>query len=53
MVRYGSRSDKNNAIKKIIENAITEGIVRYEGNIESVREYIHVEDAARASVYIR
>ena len=26
--------------------------MRYEGNIESVREYIHVEDAARASVDI-
>ena len=49
---YGSRSDENNAIRKIIENAITEGIVRYEGNIDSVREYIHVEDAARASVDI-
>ena len=24
--------------------------LKYEGNIESVREYIHVEDAARASV---
>ncbi len=49
---YGSRSDKNNGIRKILENAIKDGVVSYEGNIDSVREYIHVEDAARASVDI-
>ena len=49
---YGTRSDKNNGIRRILENAIRDGIVRYEGNIESVREYIHVEDAARSSVEI-
>ncbi len=49
---YGPRSDQRNGIWRIINNAIKFGVVKYEGNIESVREYIHVIDAARASVEI-
>jgi|TARA_B110000046_G_scaffold41162_1_gene45597 UDP-glucose 4-epimerase len=47
---YGPRSDAHNGLWRIVKDALTTGVVKYEGNIESVREYIHVEDAARASV---
>jgi len=47
---YGPRSDHNNGLWRIVKHAIEAGKVRYEGNTESMREYIHVEDAARASV---
>jgi UDP-glucose 4-epimerase len=47
---YGPRSDSHNGLWRIVNEALNIGIVKYEGNIESVREYIHVEDAARASV---
>ena len=30
--------------------ALEKGLVRYEGNVDSMREYIHVDDAARASI---
>jgi UDP-glucose 4-epimerase len=33
-----------------VRNALEQGLISYEGNPESIREYIHVEDAARASV---
>lgn len=49
---YGPRSDKHNGLYRVIYDVLDSGIVKYEGNIESVREYIHVEDAARASVFI-
>ena len=49
---YGPRSDHRNGIWRIINHAIENGIVKYEGNIESVREYIHVIDAAKASIEI-
>jgi UDP-glucose 4-epimerase len=47
---YGPRSDVHNGLWRIVKDALNTGVVKYEGNIESVREYIHVEDAARASV---
>ena len=47
---YGPRSDAHNGLWRIVKDALNTGVVKYEGNIESVREYIHVEDAARASV---
>jgi UDP-glucose 4-epimerase len=33
-----------------VRDALASGSITYEGNPESIREYIHVEDAARASV---
>jgi UDP-glucose 4-epimerase len=33
-----------------VKSALKSGIVGYEGDVEAMREYIHVEDAARASV---
>lgn len=47
---YGVRSNNTNGLWRIVKDALETGIIRYEGNAESVREYIHVEDAARASV---
>ena len=47
---YGPRSEKSNAIYKIILRAIKTGKIEYVGSEDSLREYIHVEDAARASV---
>jgi UDP-glucose 4-epimerase len=47
---YGPRSDHHNGLWRIVKQALETGQIKYEGNIESVREYIHVEDAARASV---
>ena len=46
---YGPRADASNGLYRIVRDALTRGSISYEGN-ESIREYIHVEDAARASV---
>ena len=47
---YGPRSDDTNGVNKIIKNAILTDEINYMGNKNSVREYIHVFDAALASV---
>jgi UDP-glucose 4-epimerase len=47
---YGPRADNSNGLYRIVKHAIETGVVRYEGSAESLREYIHVEDAAQASV---
>ena len=47
---YGPRSDEHNGVWRIIKGAIENGEVNYEGSIEAMREYIHVVDAATASV---
>ena len=44
---YGPRAGKNNYIRKIIKQAITEGKIISFGEGNDLREYIHVEDAAR------
>jgi UDP-glucose 4-epimerase len=49
---YGPRADETNGIYRIISSALRTGVVRYQGNAESIREYIHVDDASRASVAI-
>ena len=49
---YGPRTDDTNGIFRIINSALKTGKVQYKGDIESMREYIHVSDAARASVSI-
>ena len=45
---YGPRSDSSNGLWQIIDRALKIKKIKYEGNQESIREYIHVEDAARA-----
>ena len=47
---YGPRADATNGLYRIVRDALNRGRISYEGNPESIREYIHVEDAARASV---
>jgi UDP-glucose 4-epimerase len=47
---YGPRADASNGLFRIVRDALKSGRISYEGNPESIREYIHVEDAARASV---
>ncbi len=47
---YGPRADKANGLYRIVKNAVESGSVCYEGSSEALREYIHVTDAARASV---
>ena len=49
---YGPRADENNWIYKILNQAIIEGKITRYGDGEELREYIHVEDAARCSVDI-
>lgn len=47
---YGPRSNGRNNIWRIIKRALESGEIIYEGSSEAIREYIHVEDAAKASV---
>jgi len=47
---YGPRADATNGLYRIVRDALVRGSISYEGNPESIREYIHVADAARASV---
>lgn len=47
---YGPRADESNGLYRIVKQALGTGVLRYEGSPYSLREYIHVEDAARASV---
>lgn len=47
---YGPRADDSNGLFRIVRNALKTGTVRYQGSPDALREYIHVEDAARASV---
>lgn len=43
---YGERSDSTNGVKKVIEAANKSNQIVYFGSKDSVREYIHVKDAA-------
>jgi UDP-glucose 4-epimerase len=47
---YGPRADETNGLLRMVSRAIETGVLRYEGSPDALREYIHVEDAARASV---
>ena len=47
---YGPRADDSNGLARIVKNALETGVVRYRGSPDSLREYIHVKDAAQASV---
>ncbi len=49
---YGPRANETNAIYKLLKNVLLEDKISYWGNGEEIREYIHVEDAARCSVEI-
>jgi UDP-glucose 4-epimerase len=47
---YGPRADDTNGLWRVVKSALENGKVTYKGNPNAMREYIHVEDAARASV---
>ena len=49
---YGPRADEGNSIKRIVKHAIENEYLYYTGNPEAAREYVHVDDAASASVSI-
>lgn len=49
---YGPRSDKSNGLYRIVNSAIKNGILSYDGDANATRSYIHVEDAAESSVDI-
>ena len=56
IVRYGSlygpHTTKKDRIYKFVTQAVKEKKMIYEGDGEEIREYIHVEDAARCAVEI-
>ena len=47
---YGPRSDDSNGMRQIIKNALLNRKLSYNGHKDSMREYIHVSDAAKASI---
>jgi len=47
---YGDRADNRNSLHRMLENAIREGKIDYNGDGSETREYIHVKDAADLSV---
>ena len=47
---YGPRADDSNGLLNIIKKAVKYGKLEYNGHPDSMREYIHVEDAAEASI---
>ncbi|MGB3056974.1 MAG: NAD-dependent epimerase/dehydratase family protein, partial [Candidatus Omnitrophota bacterium] len=49
---YGPRSDERNWIYSVLKQALKEGRIIREGDGEEIREYVHVQDAARLSVKI-
>tara|TARA_Y100000591_G_scaffold333366_1_gene376539 strand:+ start:6214 stop:7077 length:864 start_codon:yes stop_codon:yes gene_type:complete len=49
---YGPGAGTNNGLSKIISNSLKNKKVIYEGGPNTIREYIHVNDAAKSSVDI-
>jgi UDP-glucose 4-epimerase len=47
---YGPRSDQHNGLWRIVKKALETGKLSYIGSPEAMRQYIHVVDAAKASV---
>ena len=47
---YGPRTDESNGLRRVIKSALDTGMLSYDGDPSSMREYIHVEDASLASV---
>ena len=49
---YGRRADARNGIYRMLHEAVESHSITYRGTGEAIREYIHVEDAARMSVQV-
>ncbi len=47
---YGPRATESNAVHRYLTQALLAGRIECRGDGEEIREYIHVEDAARSSV---
>lgn len=47
---YGERSDESNGVKKVVKKSIKTNKITYYGSRNSVREYIHVVDAAKVCI---
>ncbi|HTE53102.1 MAG TPA: NAD(P)-dependent oxidoreductase [Kofleriaceae bacterium] len=47
---YGPRADRSNGVYRLLAQAMGDGRIAYTGTPDDIREYIHVEDAARLSV---
>jgi len=47
---YGPRSQNWNGIKGLARQVVNHGAVEYPGNGSEIREYIHVQDAAKLSI---
>jgi UDP-glucose 4-epimerase len=47
---YGPRSDARNGLRQMVTRAVSQGELSYVGSPSATREYIHVDDAAAASV---
>ncbi|MDV6343661.1 MULTISPECIES: NAD(P)-dependent oxidoreductase [unclassified Nitrosomonas] len=49
---YGRRADLRNGIYRMLHEAVQKHTITYHGSGNAMREYIHVEDAARMSVQV-
>jgi UDP-glucose 4-epimerase len=49
---YGPRADASNGVYRLLRTAMVEGRLAYSGAPDDIREYIHVEDAAKLSVEV-
>ena len=45
---YGPGSDTSNGVHRIIERALNENKILYEGDANAIREFIHIDDASSA-----
>lgn len=49
---YGPRADTRNAIERFAREALATGVIHYYGSPQSLREYVHVDDASTATLEI-
>ncbi len=49
---YGPRADQRNAIERFAREALTTGVIKYYGSPQSLREYVHVDDASQATLEV-
>ncbi len=49
---YGPRADNRNAIHRFVHEAMTTGAITYYGAPTALREYVHVDDAATATLEV-
>lgn len=49
---YGPRADRRNAIQRFVTEALEQGAITYYGAPTALREYVHAEDAATATLSV-